>query len=402
AAAEVKQAAAAVIAQHNATISTWLSPEELRSQIQSRWSSFENRDIRVAGKWPVIESKWPTSIPENIRKWTRGLGAKFEPLPDRAAVWQLMARDPQVFAPELLGYGTLHLRYYADVYDPKLTISYNFGGVHGQPIVTVLAYYLKPAETEAAAPRPSRYLLFRYRATSFVWGETCDGAIGTTFCTDLVALPNDGRASKQFDWDKFLKATNAYSMHQVVRSEELASQVEGRLNQQLTGEQQKLINEVQREDSAVYRAINNLDASVAAIRGVVSLALRTPLYQNDSLRSALYGRINEPSCAYRKSRSERQAPGAASVDLPQADAIKSLETPKIVAGEAPPMPKDEVKECDESNLARASGQLIDRVGITSLLGRSLNSDGKVVPAQISEITLLQNIDSIATTSWKAL
>lgn len=97
-------------------LSSWTTPNELRKVALEYRLHMEKRDIPIVGDWPLVETqKWPTSPPHwrsFVRDPARGAGIPFKPLSRKHHAWSKLSENPMLIAPELLGMGTVHARYF--------------------------------------------------------------------------------------------------------------------------------------------------------------------------------------------------------------------------------------------------------------------------------------------------
>jgi hypothetical protein len=380
----------------------WLSHKELTEVVASLRSKFIERQILHADKWPVIETVWPAAAIPVVKEVSRGAGVSFKELKFPEYIWNAILLDSALVGAELTGLGSLQLRYFPDVDHAEPVGNGMFGVVWGEPLITIFAYLMKPAEV--IPKKPIALLDYRAGWTTLVFAEPCSGGLGSIACKNLRPYPGNTGAgpTRQFDWEKFLQTQNTLALQSVIRSPVVTKQVEARLDKLLTGQLEDLIDEIKKEGSECSRAIAVLNGTVAAIRGLIALTLPGPGVYDEKLRSILYGRPEVNDCYHDDSRVE-PSPRQLQAHPHFQEPLKTLTTIEGASSEQNDVPPEGVKKCSEKGATKINFEyIVDGEMIKSFLARGLGQNGKVIPKLINETILLRNLDSLAKVGSRAL
>lgn len=375
-------------------IATWTTPDELSSLLEEAVKKFSQREVLPATPWEVLEGGPLTPNPRDMWKKfgpiVRGAGVKFTPLKNREHLWREVFKEPCLPALELLGLGSLELRYNPDVDQPKLYGDYVV--IWGKPFVTVFVYLLPNG---ASIPgKPIGLLPYRTMPFTMVYSELCDGRIGILSC--VLLREYQGR-ERTFDWEAFLANETSLARHKVTISPTIEAVVESRLDQLLVEQHANLLRDFTSPESDLYRAVSRLDATVRTIRGMLSLVTPNVAVQDDELTAALYGSPNVQRCILSGSRVSKNK-------LPDLIASTALQLDPgnlgVVAAQAEPK-QAETKVDLPVCTARTDNPLLpllDRKGVEMLLRAGLLEDGQPYSPLLNQDTLLFNIDAYATRS----
>ncbi|MET4689532.1 hypothetical protein [Sinorhizobium fredii] len=276
----------------------WLRPAEL-SEIASRLlPDLSKRDVVYALDWPILSTEW-NGI-EDRRNWNRKTGAlgkylEYKPLPSSPNIWKISLSDPTLIAAELVGLGQLAFRYAPDVLNPESLSDAAVASLVGEPIVSVFAYLLPKGDVTPEKPLAS--IDYRKGWKQILYFQGCDRPANCKYMKRF-----GGSQQKQFDWVTFLESENTLARPLITRSPLLTRQVETRLAELLVLHNWELMQELDRADSPLRIAVDELESIVLAIRGLISLTLPGPSLYQDGLRSVVLGVPESKACLLTSSR----------------------------------------------------------------------------------------------------
>jgi hypothetical protein len=369
---------------------TWLSQADLWSITRKQLPETSKRAVLFADNWPVIRTEL---APQN-KEPARGEGIPLGAFPNPALVWELFSSFPPLFGSELLGLGTIHLRYYTDVFNPEYLADPASLSLWGEPLVTIFAYSVKPPRVAPLKPIAFAHPIVGWKTIMFT---ECNRAPLCKYLRDY----NPAARLKQFDWPIFLRDAAFDKGVEIVPWPSAVSQIETRLEQVLIAQHRTLREEVQREDSDLARAISKLDKAASLIRGLLLMTKPQTIERNDRIRAVLFGRPQIVLCEIQESRvwSPKEAK---SKFLPKAvESLGGFEDAVQASAAAATSPD---KKCGTPASANAGKveHLVDGKIIRLLLDSLSSIEVQTRAKFMNRQTLLMNVDTMAQESSEYL